>query len=349
MSTHDHDKADIPLFTFGLIADMQYCNPLLYGRHEIKGNPSSSRSRHYLKTPNRLRQAIDSFVEHDASFCVSLGDLIDRGFESFDLPLQIMQESGLTWYHVLGNHEFSVSDRHKLQVREKLGMPANYYHFDLDKIRFIVLNANEYSAFAHPRNSKLYKESCAMRKHFKELAAHKDKDDPWFGPSGAISGALGSVQLAFLQQCLQEAQEAGQRVIFFSHQPVDWIWDYHDVMDTVRPFRESIALCLSGHLHYGDEEVLEGIPSISLKAMLESPHNAYTLATVYEDRLELVGYGRQDFCGNKGKKNLAQVLLKKMERAGVPNFKGNKAGTIHFEDPVVAMTSRWLKGERKTK
>jgi len=328
----ERETADNPLvFTFGLIADVQYYNPLLYGKKEIKGKPSHPRSRHYFKTPDHLKEAIETFEQHDTSFAISLGDLIDRGFESYDLPLQIMEESSsFPWYHVLGNHEFTVRTEDKAKVRGKLGMPANYYHFDYGNIRFIVLNANEYSTLAHPKGSKLYKESRTMKKHFQEqYRARKDKNnDPWCGPSG-MSGALGSAQLAFLRQSLEDANTAGQGVILCSHQPIDWIWDYHAFMETIRSFRQNIIVFLSGHLHFGDEDVLEGIPCISLKAMLESPENAYTLACVYQDRLELIGYGRQSFKGKK--KNLAKVLLKKLDMVGIPNIRGKKALTIYFD------------------
>ncbi|CAJ1894380.1 unnamed protein product [Cylindrotheca closterium] len=336
-------ETESPLFTFGLIADMQYCNPLLYGRKEIRGNPSHPRSRHYLKTPDRLKEAIQTFEQHGAAFAISLGDLIDTGFESYDLPLQIMEEessssSAFPWYHVLGNHEFSVLGPEKAQVRDRLGMPANYYHFDYGNYcRFIVLNANEYSTFAHCKGSKLYKESRSMKKYFQEQHDKRDKDDLGCAPS-SLSGALGNVQLAFLRQSLHDATKAAKRVIICSHQPADEIWDYHALLETIRPFRQSIVLFLSGHLHFGDEGILEEegmdtmIPCISLKAMIESPENAYTLARFYHKRLELIGYGRQYFRGKK-KKTLAQVIsMKKLDMVGgiAQNLGTKKALTIHF-------------------
>ena len=86
-------KGSKSLLKFGVIADMQFYDPLKYGNKAVKGNASDRRSRHYLKTPDRLREAIGKFKKHHTAFAFNLGDLIDRGFESYDIPLEIMEES----------------------------------------------------------------------------------------------------------------------------------------------------------------------------------------------------------------------------------------------------------------
>lgn len=175
-------ETESPRFTFGLMAD----NPLLFGRKEIKGGPSHPRSRHYLKTPDRLKEAIQTFQQYHC-FPLrlrSLGDSIDRGFESYDVPIQIMEEeSSFRW---LGNHEFSaVGERQSRRKAE----PQLGTHWECPPVTIILTVAicdnslcwmpTSIALWPIPKEacSKLYKESRKMKKHFQEQYEN-DKDNP---------------------------------------------------------------------------------------------------------------------------------------------------------------------------
>ena len=71
----------------GLVADPQYAN-----------KPSKGK-RHYRESLWKLKEAIDSFNDHQVDFIQNLGDIIDDDWESFDsiLPVydHLVSESGL--------------------------------------------------------------------------------------------------------------------------------------------------------------------------------------------------------------------------------------------------------------
>ena len=60
-----------PTLTIGLVADPQYAN-----------KPSKGK-RHYRESLWKLKEAIDSFNDHQVDFIQNLGDIIDDDWESF--------------------------------------------------------------------------------------------------------------------------------------------------------------------------------------------------------------------------------------------------------------------------
>ena len=72
-----------PIFSFGIISDVQYCDCEPAG------------SRFYRLSADRLREAVNSFRNNSVDFIVNLGDLIDRDYESFKPVLEILDSSGL--------------------------------------------------------------------------------------------------------------------------------------------------------------------------------------------------------------------------------------------------------------
>ena len=55
-----------PIFSFGLIADVQYCDC------EPRG------SRYYRSSLTKLKEAVDAFKKDSVEFIINLGDLIDK-------------------------------------------------------------------------------------------------------------------------------------------------------------------------------------------------------------------------------------------------------------------------------
>lgn len=68
-----------PLFSFGIVADPQYAD----------ADPRPDMGRFYAESPKKLAEAIDVFNREDLAFVVTLGDIIDRGFENFDAILSV--------------------------------------------------------------------------------------------------------------------------------------------------------------------------------------------------------------------------------------------------------------------
>src|SRR5690606_33154640 len=89
---------DAPLFSFGLIADIQYADVESSGKRDYRGSLA------------RARKAVSMLNDHELAFTVHCGDLIDRDYASFDAPLAILRNLRAPVHFVVGNHEFSVAD-----------------------------------------------------------------------------------------------------------------------------------------------------------------------------------------------------------------------------------------------
>mmetsp|Transcript_11058 Transcript_11058/g.16567 ORF Transcript_11058/g.16567 Transcript_11058/m.16567 type:complete len:421 (+) Transcript_11058:64-1326(+) len=119
----------------------------------------------------------------------------------------------------------------------------------------------------------------------------------------AFNGGIDEPQLEWLQHSLEMARENEEKVIVFSHQPIHpdstWptclIWNYDEVLDILRSFKDVIIASFSGHAHKGgyvrDEE--SGIHFRSVEAILESspPIKTYAIVDVFEDKLVIRGEG----------------------------------------------------------
>jgi manganese-dependent ADP-ribose/CDP-alcohol diphosphatase len=93
-----------PIFTFGIIADVQYADIDPVG------------TRYYRSSLPKLRESLSSFKNDSADFIINLGDLIDRDFVSFKKVLDIIDSSGIRTYHVSGNHDYAVDSELKKQI-----------------------------------------------------------------------------------------------------------------------------------------------------------------------------------------------------------------------------------------
>ena len=69
--------ADKTSFTFGAIADCQYCDGDTAG------------ARQYRNSPAKLQKAVEHLNTMDLEFTVHLGDFIDRDWASFDVVTPI--------------------------------------------------------------------------------------------------------------------------------------------------------------------------------------------------------------------------------------------------------------------
>ena len=193
------DQSQKPLFSFGIIADVQYAD------HDPGGN------RFYRSSLIKLREAVTSFKEDSADFIINLGDLIDRDYGSYKTVLGIIDSSGLNVYHVTGNHDYSVDSRFKKRLPV---LPSSskegYYSFIYKNFRFIFLNGNEISTY-------LSNNKTAIKKAEDYIARMKDK-----GENNAIdwNGGISSKQLAWLTNQLNEATGKNEKVFLICHFPV---------------------------------------------------------------------------------------------------------------------------------
>jgi manganese-dependent ADP-ribose/CDP-alcohol diphosphatase len=260
-------------FSFGLIADCQYCN--------IVGNGQ----RKYSQSVQKLKSCVDHLNSMDLSYVIHLGDFIDRDWESFDVVDPIFSKLTMPGYHVLGNHDFSVEDSLKGSITKRMGLPSPYYHFGNNGWRFIILDGNDISFHAHPKGSVQY--NAAEEYYIKNQIT-----------SPKWNGAIGSQQMKWLEESIKTANKQGENVILFSHFPVypenvHNLWNAGEVVSLIEKY-PNVKAYINGHNHEGNYSQKNGIHYLTMKGMVDTEQNSYGVMTITKDHLLLSGYGREE-------------------------------------------------------
>jgi 3',5'-cyclic AMP phosphodiesterase CpdA len=221
-------------FEIGLVADAQYADA------DAKG------TRFYRKSVDKLGAAVEHFNGRELAFCVHLGDLIDHDWKSFDEISRSLTPSRHRWYQLLGNHDFEVIDAEKARVPGRLGMDGRYYAFEHGSFRFVVLDTNDVSTYAHAEKSPEW--ASAAQELARLTAAKALQAKPW-------NGGVGPAQLAWLERTCAAATAARQRVIILAHHPVlpaaeHTLWNAEEVLG-VMDRHPHIVAWLNGHNHAG--------------------------------------------------------------------------------------------------
>ena len=190
-----------PLFRFGIVADPQYA-PVV---------PNLRANRYYANSLWKLSEAIEVFNKEDLQFVATLGDIIDRHWESYTHILPVYDQLKHERFFLLGNHDYDVAPEYLASVVRTAGMEKAYYDFTGGGYRFIVLDGNDVSLFAPPKDDPRRE---IAQKRLDELKA-----------TGAVNaqtwnGSLGDEQFAWLEATIKKAQAAGEKVIVMGHYPV---------------------------------------------------------------------------------------------------------------------------------
>ena len=258
--------------SFGAIADCQYCSS--------KGRGA----RKFSLSEKKLQQCVDHMNKLDLDFVVHLGDFIDRDYESFDVVGPIYNSLKMPKYHVLGNHDFSVKDELKIAVPEKLGLTSRYYDFYVKGWRYIILDGNDISFHAHPKDSQ----------EFKEAGEYYVKNKV---KTGKYNGALGAIQLDWVEGLLKRASKKHEKVILFCHFPVyppngHNLWNAEELVNLLERY-SCVKAYINGHNHRGKYALKNGIHYLTLKGMVDTNETSYGLVRVSDERILLEGHGRE--------------------------------------------------------
>ncbi len=264
-------------FEIGIATDAQYADIAPQG------------TRFYRTGIARLGEAIEHFNRKAVRFCVHLGDLIDRDWQSFGPILRPFAQSRSHWHQLLGNHDFSVADEHKPGVPTRMGMPLRYHFFDEEGFRFVILDTNDVSTYAHATGTPAHKAAAAELERL--VAANVVQAKPW-------NGGLGVAQLTWLERTCGNAAAAGRKVILLAHHPVapaeqHNLWNADQVLAIVSRHRNVVAW-FNGHNHAGHYAVVDGVPFVTLRGMVETENTtAFVTAQFLPDRIVLTGHGRE--------------------------------------------------------
>jgi len=260
-------------FSFGIIADCQYCNYPTAGVRE------------YAMSNNKLEECVTHFNTLDLTYTIHLGDFIDRDWESFDIVGPIYNKLTKPHHHVLGNHDFSVDDEKKIDVPTKLGLPSKYYDFNVKDWRFIVLDGNDISFHAYPKHSENYK----LAKEYYET--NKIKSPEW-------NGAIGEDQLNWLKSKLKKASKNGEKVVLYCHFPVypeniHNLWNANQIIKIIEDY-PCVKAYINGHNHEGNYESKNGVHYLTLKGMVDTKQSSYAVIEVDSNNLKIIGFGREN-------------------------------------------------------
>lgn len=266
---------DNPVFSFGVIADVQYCDA------EPSGN------LYYRNSLTKLTEAMNFFSMNKIDFLISLGDLIDHNMESYNPPMTIIENSGIQSFYCLGNHDFSVDKKQKRKL--PLDLPKNgYYSFQHQGFRFIVLNGCEISTF-----------SSSSKKTISQATNYINEINSRGGINGyEWNGAISVKQLEWFMKELDSSVAANEQVIIFCHYPVypenkHNLLNSNEVLSAMQGY-DNIVAWICGHNHAGNYGNINGTHFLTIKGMVETDsENAFTKIDVYKNKIWLNGNGRE--------------------------------------------------------
>jgi manganese-dependent ADP-ribose/CDP-alcohol diphosphatase len=272
ISCLDKQNKSNHVFSFGVLTDCQY------------DSGESTGIRKYSLSESKLKDCVKHFNTMNLEFVIHLGDFIDKNFKNFDVVGPIYNQLTIPNYHVLGNHDFSVEDNKKEMVYKKLGMPSKYYDFTVNGWHFVVLDGNDISFHAYPRNTKKYKMVDEYYKH------QKIKSPKW-------NGAIGEKQISWIESVLKKATRNGEMVVLFCHFPVypeniHNLWNADEIIELIDHY-PIVKVFINGHNHTGNYGIQNGVHYLTLKGMVDTDNTSYAVLKVFENKIEASGYGRE--------------------------------------------------------
>jgi 3',5'-cyclic AMP phosphodiesterase CpdA len=271
---------DTPLIRFGIIADPQYADLA----------PNTGLDRHFRNSLGKLTEAIATFEAEDLAFVMTLGDLIDRDFESFAPPLEIYGRSRHDCLFLPGNHDFLVAPERIGDVFSRLGMPAPYHAFVRSGIRFLIIDGCEESLFAAAADPQRLAHAAARLGRLRASGAVNAMD--W-------NGGISATQMRWIVSELDMAKAAGEPVIVMGHFPIypasdHALWDGGELADLLASSPQVLAY-LCGHYHAGGVARAGSCWFVNFCGMVDTERqNAFATVAVHEDRLEIAGHGREE-------------------------------------------------------
>ena len=247
-------------------------------------------SRFYRESTGKLEAAIGRLNREELAFTIHAGDFIDRDFRSFDVldPIAAKLKSPLR--HVLGNHDFDVADTEKPEVPGRLGLDRGYYSWVERGFRFVVLDTNEVSTYRHPEKARETRRGEAALAA--AVASKAAGAKPW-------NGQPGEEQMAWLDQELRDAGEAGENAIVIGHHPIlptegHAIWNAPVLADLLGK-HTAAKVYLNGHNHAGAYADADGLHFLTLRGMVETQsENAFAVVSVFPGQLAVEGFDRQE-------------------------------------------------------
>ncbi len=261
---------------FGLIADPQYAD----------AEPDLTHDLYYRHSLHKLSTAISQLNPLPLDFVVSLGDLVDRHWASYDALLPRYEALRHPHVAILGNHDAAVISDQLAAHQPALGLPKNYYQFHFAGYRFIVIDGNDISLYCNAGNGDDHQQA---RERLNELIARQQPQaQNW-------NGSVGQAQFAWLEHQLQQARAQRETVIVFGHYPLaplqqHMLWNGEALTGLL--CRYQVRAYFAGHDHRGGYIRIDNTDFITLKGMLDSADRTpFAVAELVDGLLTISGYG----------------------------------------------------------
>lgn len=186
-------------------------------------------------------------------------------------------------------------------------MSLHYKFIPSPGIKFISLDCFDISVLGHDPSHKNYIKAAEIlyQHHGCDDYEVWDTDGHLVGANKrfqASNGAISDEQFEWLEAELRESDEKNEKVIVFGHVGLhpdssDWIttvWNYDQVIACFNR-HPSVVAYLSGHAHMSGYAYANGVHFVSFQAIIETPPEteAFATVTVFEDRIEIEGYGTE--------------------------------------------------------
>lgn len=261
---------------FGLIADPQYADA---DPHNI---------RYYRNSLNKLATAINELNDLKLDFVVTLGDLVDRDWTSFQAVLDRYDALRHPHAVLIGNHDAQVISEHLGAQKPALGLPKSYYSFSLPGYRFLVVDGNDVSLYCNHANGDDHQLAEYMLEELTEC--QQSQAQPW-------NGAVGRKQLEWIEQNLREARERREVVLVFGHYPLTPVnshnlWNCETLVELL--CRYDVRAYFAGHDHRGGYDRVGNTDFITLKGMVDGENSLpFSSVTLADDVLTITGYGTE--------------------------------------------------------
>ncbi len=217
--------------------------------------------RYFQYSYKNVIEAVEIMNEKDVNFLVSLGDTITESADrERTIPDLLTIDSALSSFkgdlhYVMGNHDLARLMRQDFLDNTSGVVSEPNYFFDMEGYRFIVLDAN-------------------------------------WQPRWSIHREV----VQWLEEILIEANEKGFEAIVFVHQGLDNRVHDH-VIQNAEDVRQifnrvgNVFAVFQGHTHAGGYWNIDGVHYLGIQAMVNDPFATFAIATVYEDGIDIDGYG----------------------------------------------------------
>lgn len=272
-----------PLFSIGLLADIQYADD----------DTDPDVGRYFRESLPKLSEAIAEFNRHDLAAVVHLGDLVDHDLSNTPPVLDRLAASTAPVQHVLGNHDFTsratpTGKHDPAEVAKAFGLTEPYSSFDLPGWRLIMLNTNEVGVITHLEDTPAWEAGSRLLAEIAE--AGRPNAYRW-------NGTIGDDQRAWLADQLRDAERHGLQAVVLAHHPIypehsGNLLDDLELRDWLLQF-PALRAWLNGHQHHGAYGQYGHLHCLTVHGMVQTDQNAYAVARFFADRIEITGYHRE--------------------------------------------------------